>query len=409
MNYFDDVNIRLELYKRKYARHPRLASLKMAVYCIFSITRSYKSDTEIEDFEPVVTDEGNIKICFFVEGGLGDRLFTYNYFHHLYERFLGNDASIDVYCFDGCSMTEVIFKDNRISRVIDIDYRKFLLYKPEQQYDLAIRINRYPNVLYLNLQKVISYSRQLVDYLNVIEQFKQLHPRFFNADPLYDGQEAIYEVILGKHRIQQIDINHYLSIQKSFSIDLSDRCDEKLFDEIMCSYPDRKVVLLANGMGEILKAKRGTKEWHVSYWNRLVDKLREKHKDLLFVQIGSGEGIASIDLVDLNLINRTGLVEVMGLLKRAPLLISVEGGMVHLRKAVNGGKSVVLFGPTDERFFGYEENINIRGKACDIPCEWNIPRWFCDCSNTPGNKRICMYSILPDMVASAVEGVLKEV
>ena len=85
------------------------------------------------------------------------------------------------------------------------------------------------------------------------------------------------------------------------------------------------------------------------------------------------------------------------LLKNAYLLIVYEDGMVHLRHAMHGRVAILLFSsPTDEDFFGYSENINIKGKGCPHSCEWLYDSWQIQSVNK--NMFACMKSITPDMV-----------
>ena len=50
--------------------------------------------------------------------------------------------------------------------------------------------------------------------------------------------------------------------------------------------------------------------------------------------------------------------------------------MVHARHFLGGGTSVVLFGPTDERFYGYPENVNLSRRFCPFACELIDDDWI---------------------------------
>lgn len=94
------------------------------------------------------------------------------------------------------------------------------------------------------------------------------------------------------------------------------------------------------------------------------------------------------------------------IVNHAALLVDNEGGMVHLRHALRGGSSVVLFGPTSKAVFGYPENENISSSVCDHWCEWQIPDWQYVCARlgTPGHP--CMDAIRTEDVLAAVHRVL---
>jgi hypothetical protein len=91
--------------------------------------------------------------------------------------------------------------------------------------------------------------------------------------------------------------------------------------------------------------------------------------------------------------------ESAAVLKIAVCFLGVEGGLVHMAKAV-GTPSVVCFGPTPARFFGYEENINISREGC-TPCWWTTREWMTKCISS-SKQRGCMTAITP---SDLVEGV----
>ncbi len=57
---------------------------------------------------------------------------------------------------------------------------------------------------------------------------------------------------------------------------------------------------------------------------------------------------------------------------------------------------MVFFGPTDPKFFGYPENINLSTDACMERCEWLTDDWTKNCAR--GLKvPVCMSSITVEM------------
>ena len=88
--------------------------------------------------------------------------------------------------------------------------------------------------------------------------------------------------------------------------------------------------------------------------------------------------------------------EVKALLKNSLLHIDNEGGLVHLRHALCAKKSIVLFGPTSDLFYGYAENENVRSNVCEEPCEWENAKWNTWCKkikNENSKISICMKQI----------------
>ena len=77
----------------------------------------------------------------------------------------------------------------------------------------------------------------------------------------------------------------------------------------------------------------------------------------------------------LDLRGRTTFAEVKALLRGAALHIGGEGLVPHLRHFLGGGPSVVLFGPTSARHYGYPENVNLHGSLCPEGCERLTASW----------------------------------
>jgi len=55
---------------------------------------------------------------------------------------------------------------------------------------------------------------------------------------------------------------------------------------------------------------------------------------------------------------KSNMFQIAHALRKAKFLLSEEGGLVHINRAVKK-RSIVLFGPTQKWFFGYPENINL--------------------------------------------------
>ena len=90
----------------------------------------------------------------------------------------------------------------------------------------------------------------------------------------------------------------------------------------------------------------------------------------------------------LNLSGQTSFDELLVLLKHAKLHVGPEGGMIHMRHALCGLPSCVLFGPTSATFYGYAENHNLEtGGVCISSCEWMVDHWQGICLKT--NSNIC--------------------
>ncbi len=103
------------------------------------------------------------------------------------------------------------------------------------------------------------------------------------------------------------------------------------------------------------------KEWGISNFQEVI-KLFPQIK---FVQIGT----PSVRLLN-GVIDARGkeIRELSLIMKNADFFIGLEGGLMHLAKAV-GTKSIIIYGGViDPKISGYSENINIYNKVDCSPC-----------------------------------------
>jgi ADP-heptose:LPS heptosyltransferase len=142
-----------------------------------------------------------------------------------------------------------------------------------------------------------------------------------------------------------------------------------------------------------------TKCWPLNHWSRLVALLKERLPYVTIVQLGSVNS-REIAGVDLDLRKKTTLDEAAWILKHSSLHIDGESGLVRLANALHT-RSVVLFGPTSLSFFGFDKNTNIVSTECN-DCWLSTQGWLSSCPRGLATA-ICMTTITPETVASAVE------
>jgi glycosyltransferase involved in cell wall biosynthesis/ADP-heptose:LPS heptosyltransferase len=124
-------------------------------------------------------------------------------------------------------------------------------------------------------------------------------------------------------------------------------------------------ICVASGVGSI----GGLKRWPAPAWEVFIQR-QMKATQCAPVQIGGPEDPQLKGVFDFR---GRSLAETATILEKAKCLVAVEGGMVHLARAV-GTPSVVMFGPTPMVSFGYDENINLGQHHCQ-PCFWSLPAW----------------------------------
>ena len=159
-----------------------------------------------------------------------------------------------------------------------------------------------------------------------------------------------------------------------------------------------RYITINYGNGTVLKdAKFAAKQWPLEYFERFAREFHETFPEIKVVQLG-GQGACCLNHVDEHVIGRP-LELAAYVLKNSMLHIDIEGGLVHLATQL-GTKCVVLFGPTQEMFFGYEENINVKSGNCH-DC-YGMYLDYNKCARHMDQPE-CMYGITPEMVMEKVK------
>jgi hypothetical protein len=105
--------------------------------------------------------------------------------------------------------------------------------------------------------------------------------------------------------------------------------------------------------------KLSPKNWGEGNWEQLVQRIKKDFHYQHIVQIGI-EGEQKIKGVDLFLTNQK-FEKLKGFVETTKLWISVDNFFPHFCKSLDKNGGVVIFGPSNSRFFGYKENYNLHG------------------------------------------------
>jgi ADP-heptose:LPS heptosyltransferase len=137
------------------------------------------------------------------------------------------------------------------------------------------------------------------------------------------------------------------------------------------------------------KFSANRKEWGLSRFQRLRDLL----SDYNFIQIGlAGDPILE------GVINHSGLSirESAAVIKNSLFFIGLEGGLMHLTRAVGKNSVIVYGGCIHPSISGYPENMNIGNRLDCSPCFHSTYRHD-DCPTM-----LCMEDIEPKEVAQKI-------
>lgn len=148
-------------------------------------------------------------------------------------------------------------------------------------------------------------------------------------------------------------------------------------------------------------ATKPANRWNAGGFSVLADLVMERY-GLPCVLTGAGEDRATADRIVerarnpvVNLVGRTTIMELIGVLSGARAVVSCDTGPMHLAVALQK-EVVALFGPADPRRTGPYLGYVIQKS---LPC---IP-----CNKTTCSSPLCMDSILPEDVIEKLDFIVK--
>lgn len=370
--YKEAVN-KLMDYKQRYPDSPLKCAFKAGsfgfIWALGNILsgrkRTWKSDNRV------------IKVAFILSNMIGDVLVNLRYLQAFRQK-LPEDSQLDIYSdLNSEVMTGLLYKKSFVHAVFtgnDLD---------SGQYDLVIRLIRFPELLGYSENIRGKSDPFLLEYIDVVDRFRKENPFFF-VNRYGDRPGIEWAKLDGKTRHTQSDIGNLVGLERtSYILEADPR-----FKSILEQYglKEKKYITLQRG---IAGTGEFTRLWPISRYEELVASLKKEYPGYRIIQLGR-EDTSVIRGIDLDLRGKTGFEELKNLLKYAELHIDGDCGMVHVRHALQGGCSVVLFGPTSPDFIGYPENINMRGNGCPGDCEWVNISWQEKCVRGFDDPLPCM-------------------
>lgn len=379
-------------YKKKYICGLRIS--KRRIY----------STHILNSFSGISTGGDTFRFGIKLKGGLGDILIGINYLNYIVKTLPKENIIIDVYAHRNLQLVASLLPADNFINGIYLD--DAISDNGNDKYDLFVVLNRYPDVRRKDMDRIYAFCPDLIDFVHACEKWRLENIRIFNHLPVCDGESNYISEILNKKRIQQPDIYNLFDVKESFSYELNlDETAINRFNQL--GLKPNKFITIHRGIDD-RQVKNSVKLWPFNFYNALVKLIKEEYPSIKIVQLGiNAERCPEFDGVDLNLVGKTSLEDVKVLLKNSLMHIDGEGGFVHLRHALNGGKSVVIFGPTSPAFYGYAENLNLRGNGCSEPCEWIINNWQAFCCR--GYSKVpCMYSLTPEFVFRNIKNAMEK-
>ena len=337
----------------------------------------------------VGNDDKTCKIAMVTSGGMGDHLLFANYVYAFNKKYSQlYDLEIDVVFKDKLGLAKHIFREGDFIRGI-LSYEDYE--KQTGVYDLSINMAGFPKIESVDRGRLNAYFIELSTFVQKCDEYKGYCRSAFRGNAY--GMSKLCE-LEGRKLIQRGDIYGMLGITEEFQYPLFIDCDENEYlTEI--GLDSKEFITIQTGIDVIYD--KHVKQWPIDHYRELVKLIGRNYPNVKVVQVGnSGEVCKQEDEHFINLVNKTSLEQAKVLMKHSLIHIDIEGGMVHLRHALKGGKSIVLFGPTSIEFFGYSDNCNLRSDVCRNDCYQMTSAWPTICPKY-GDAR-CMQGLTPQYV-----------
>lgn len=242
-------------------------------------------------------------------------------------------------------------------------------------YDFSLIVNQFVTFdeSRFNTNKIIRHFPKVFEAYSTNKKQRDKIEKFISAHPFLDGAFADVATKKGKKRYsflhEMLGIN-YSGNEVKLSLDYT------VLDKLKISAC--KYITVHDGWDNNfnLAAERPTKALPYSTWVALVKHIKEQVPDIQIVQLGGKTG-ADIPGVDFNFRDMISFKESAAVIAGSLLHIDAESGLVHLATSI-GTKSLVVFGPTNIDWFGYDININIPPRQCGN-CWWSSDTWMDTC------------------------------
>lgn len=336
-----------------------------------------------------------INIAVRINGGLGDSLICLAFLKEIYK------LSSQKITFDIFGRIDFLHHLTLMQPYIENIYDRST-YDFAQGYNIKLTIVHFVEFDYID-ERISEINPEICEIIKSISNFNNKFNHYIRNQPLFDGAWAAYCTLRGWDRWSELSIDKKINFSQNIWYGL--HLDITKFDVLdKFELKNSPYITIHAGCDTSCKfpLEESTKIWPQQAWKNFYEQFKKRHPEIKVVHIGS-ERDMPIEGCDISLCGKIGISEACIVLKHSLVHIGGESGLVHLRRQL-GGRSVVLFGPTPEPYFGYEQNINIVSDTCKN-CMWMTEDWNHVCPNGFSIPR-CMQSISPQKIIDATEEIL---
>ena len=336
-----------------------------------------------------------INIAVRINGGLGDSLICLAFLKEIYK------LSSQKITFDIFGRIDFLHHLTLMQPYIENIYDRST-YDFSQGYNIKLTITHFVELDHID-ERIFAINPEIEEIIKSISNFNNKFNHYIRNEPLFDGAWAAYCTLRGWDRWSELSIDKKINFSQNIWYGL--HLDITKFDVLdKFELKNSPYITIHAGCDTACKfpLEESTKIWPQQAWKNFYEQFKKRHPEIKVVHIGS-ERDMPIEGCDISLSGKIDISEACIVLKHSLVHIDGESGLVHLRRQL-GGRSVVLFGPTPEPYFGYEQNINIVSDTCKN-CMWMTEDWNHVCPNGFSIPH-CMQSISPQKVIDATEEIL---
>jgi ADP-heptose:LPS heptosyltransferase len=387
--------------QKKYFNSPLKASLRILVwslreFCKIILERILHG---ARSWQAAGRPGKEINILVSVDGALGDVLISGLAIQELSKR-INYPHRIDVIPSNANIISDLrnIFEGCKFLNVIEISA------SASKIYDVSMRINRFIAIIACNSRRIGKKSPWLNFFCKLNEAFQKKHFLFLGGPHGAHALLCQWSILNNQKRIQQPDQNKLLEISDKTRTFLNIQPSAFAFLEDL-ELQKTQYITIQRGVNHYANTRICTRTWPIRHYEKFVKLFHEAFPSIKVVQLGySRETCNPIGDVDIELLGKTSMAQLIALLKHSIFHLDGDAGMVHMKKFLNG-KSIVMFGPTSAELLAYPENINITGNKCQSWCEWLTDDWLKACPRGYAEAP-CIASITPEMVMEAAKKII---
>jgi ADP-heptose:LPS heptosyltransferase len=358
------------------------------------LAKSSNTNIDFPGVDASTFKENEIYIAVILHGGIGDFVNSSAFLTALYEKY--NLPKADLFN-DAVSPMMCIFENAPFKRNLwPFKYFESLKHK----YAIIIGLSDWCSFEFNYSDQLLAEHNDLIEAYRKNEKVNTTLKHYVDHHPLLDGHFSDEMITKGINRVKAPGVFIGLDVDEDRHYKIYTKLpDEYFFEGIGLNISPYITVHDGFGGESNLKVEFSTKQWSIEYWEKLISLLKSVYPNIKIVQLG-GKKSRIIKNVDICFLNTLSLKESILVLSKSILHIDNESGLVRIAKAY-GVKSVVLFGATNPKYYGFKTNINIFPNFCGN-CFWSTTDWMAKCPRgfeTP----LCMDSILPQQVFERIK------